>query len=240
MKHFKSLLFIGVLAVALCGCGRGGMAVKAGNYSDFNILKKNLPDDERLKFTEKLKCGWNLGNTFDATDDSGNADPAGLESAWVGIKTSEDMIKAVHKAGFETLRLPVSWHNHVSGDDYTIDKAWLDRVQEVVDYAINDGMYVILNIHHDEQEFFPSSDRMDSSRKYVSSIWSQIAERFKSYNEHLIFETLNEPRLVGSPNEWNLNMGAKECLDSVRCINELNQLAVDTIRKTGNNNAESP
>ena len=96
-----------------------------------------------------MTLGWNLGNTFDATDDDGYCkNDLDIESSWCGVKTTKEMIDAVKAAGFKTLRLPVSWHNHID-DEYQINEAWLNRVQEVMDYAIDNDMYVILNIHHD-------------------------------------------------------------------------------------------
>ena len=149
------------------------------------------------------------------------------------------MIDAVKAAGFKTLRLPVSWHNHVSGDHYTISEAWLDRVQEVLDYAVDDDMYVILNIHHDtDKEYcYPDKEHLEQSLSYMTFIWEQLADRFGDYDEHVIFESINEPRLVETDHEWWLDMNAAECVEAVECINEWNQNFVDVVRKTGGNNA---
>ena len=111
----------------------------------------------------------------------------------------------------------------------------MDRVEEVVKWALDEGMYVIINIHHDNTEDYeyPSYARLDQSKAYVTKIWSQIAERFASYDEHLIFETMNEPRQVNTNNEWWIDVNSdigKECMD---CINQLNQAIVDTIRDNG-------
>ena len=151
----------------------------------------------------------------------------------------KEMIDAVKAAGFQTLRLPVSWHNHVSGDQYTISAAWLDRVQEVLDYAIDNDMYVILNIHHDtDKEYcYPDKEHLEQSLSYMTFIWEQLADRFGDYDEHVIFESINEPRLVETDHEWWLDMNAAECVEAVECINEWNQNFVDVVRKTGGNNA---
>lgn len=198
-----------------------------------------LPESEALSFTERMKIGWNLGNTFDAhTDSSTLEDDLLTESMWCGIKTTKEMITTVKDAGFKTIRIPVSWHNHISGDKFIINQSWMDRVKEVVDYAIEEDMYVILNIHHDisEEYYYPSVQYLHSSIAYVSSIWSQIANKFKDYDEHLIFEAVNEPRLVGTKFEWWLNMNDQRCIEAVECINKLNQAFVDTVRSTGENN----
>lgn len=200
---------------------------------------QKLPDTDGLRFTRRLKIGWNLGNTFDAIWDGGYSEnELSLESAWVGVKTTKELIQSVKEAGFETLRLPVSWHNHLTDEEFTISQAWLTRVQEVVDYAIENDMYVILNTHHDVDTayYYPTKEYLDSSKKYISSIWSQLARHFSNYDEHLIFESMNEPRMVGTSYEWWLDMNQTQCQEAVNCINQLNQTFVDTVRSSGGNN----
>ena len=191
---------------------------------------------------EDMGLGWNLGNSLDATLGSG----LGTEISWGNPKTTQALIDKVKSLGFNTVRVPVSWGKHVSGDNYTIDSAWLARVKEVVDYCYKNDMYVILNIHHDTKSsasasgagYYPRSSAYSSSEKFVTSVWSQMAEYFKDYDYHLIFETLNEPRLIGTGYEWWFNKWniPSEVKDAIECINKLNQKAVDTIRNTGSNN----
>ncbi len=191
---------------------------------------------------EDMGLGWNLGNSLDATGGSG----LDTETSWSNPKTTQALIDKVKSLGFNTVRVPVSWGKHVSGDNYTIDSAWLARVKEVVDYCYKNDMYVILNIHHDTKSsasasgagYYPRSSAYSSSEKFVTSVWSQAAEYFKDYDYHLIFETLNEPRLIGTGYEWWFNKWSipSEVKDAIACINKLNQKAVDTIRATGSNN----
>lgn len=191
---------------------------------------------------EDMGLGWNLGNSLDATGGSG----LDTETSWSNPKTTQALIDKVKSLGFNTVRVPVSWGKHVSGDNYTIDSAWLARVKEVVDYCYKNDMYVILNIHHDTKSsasasgagYYPRSSAYSSSEKFVTSVWSQAAEYFKDYDYHLIFETLNEPRLIGTGYEWWFNKWniPSEVKDAIDCINKLNQKAVDTIRDTGSNN----
>ena len=191
---------------------------------------------------EDMGLGWNLGNSLDATGGSG----LDTETSWSNPKTTQALIDKVKSLGFNTVRVPVSWGKHVSGDNYTIDSAWLARVKEVVDYCYKNDMYVILNIHHDTKSsesasgagYYPRSSAYSSSEKFVTSVWSQVAEYFKDYDYHLIFETLNEPRLIGTGYEWWFNKWSipSEVKDAIDCINKLNQKAVDTIRNTGSNN----
>ncbi len=192
-----------------------------------------IPQNDALKFVESMRLGWCLGNTFDAVD-CNLSDELQYESAWSKAVTTKEMIHAVADAGFRTIRIPVSWHNHVD-EGWQISGAWMDRVQEVVDWALDEDMYVILNIHHDNGEDFmyPSYELLDQSKEYVSAVWKQIAARFADYDEKLVFETLNEPRQIGTDHEWWVDVNSevgKECLDAV---NQLNQVAVNTIREDG-------
>lgn len=203
------------------------------------VIQQPIPDNDAMAFVKNMKIGWNLGNTFDAINDGHVKDEMSIESYWCGVKTTEEMIDAVHQAGFNTLRLPVSWHNHVD-DSFTISEQWLSRVQQVVDWAVQRDMYVILNIHHDvyPQYMYPNSENYATAEKYVTTIWQQLAERFQSYDQHLIFESMNEPRLKDTAQEWWFNQNDPLCLDSADCINRLNQAFVDTARASGGNNAD--
>ena len=207
---------------------------------EINAPALNLPDNEGVNFVKNLGVGFNLGNTFDAYSDPTPANEMDTETCWHHTYTTQQMIKDIHAYGFDTIRIPVSWHNHVD-DDVTISEQWLDRVNEVVDWAIDEGMYVILDIHHDNHPeangFYPDRAHEAQSRKYISRIWEQVAERFADYDEHLIFEGMNEPRLVDTEHEWDLKPGDSECHEAIDCINELNQLFVDTVRAAGGNNA---
>ena len=191
-----------------------------------------------LAFVRKLRLGWNLGNTMDATNSMTTGANLNLESSWSGIKTTPEMIDTIKEAGFKSVRIPVSWHNHVD-KDYNIVAPWLARVKTIVDYVISRDMYCIINIHHDNQKeyIYPTTEYLEQSKNYVKRIWEQVGETFKDYDDHLIFESLNEPRLVGTKNEWYLSDN-EMCHDAVRCINELNQVFVDTIRSQGGNNAD--
>ncbi len=191
------------------------------------------------QLAEDMQIGWNLGNTFDANDCTWLDNGLDYESAWNGVKTTKAHIDKLKDAGFNAVRIPVSWHNHVSGANHTIDSAWIARVKEVVDYCIDNDMYVILNIHHDNSNSYimPRQQYLEQSKKYLVDIWTQLAEYFKSYDHHLVFESMNEPRLIGSNYEWWLDMNSNECIEAVQCINTLNQLFVDTVRASGGNNA---
>jgi endoglucanase len=200
---------------------------------DYHIaIKASVPENEALAFTRDMRIGWNLGNCFDAHD-SGCADEMDYETAWCGAKVTKELIHSMKEAGFNTIRVPVSWHNHIDADN-NISEKWMNRVEEVVGWVIDEGMYAIINIHHDDDQFYPSYDKLNASKKYVKDIWTQVADRFADYDEHVIFETLNEPRHVGKDYEWWINdKEADYAKESFDCINQLNQIAVDTIRADG-------
>lgn len=234
----RSLLSL-LLAVCLllpCLCAR---AEGRAEIPDLAVPRLDVPDSEAMAFLRRMGLGWNLGNTFDAIRSGSGGNELNLESAWCGVKTTEDMIAAVQEAGFTTLRIPVSWHNHVSGEGFTISEPWLNRVQQVVDWAYSRGMYVILNTHHDiDQAYcYPLSSCYETSERYLTSVWTQLAERFREYDEHLLFETMNEPRLAGTSYEWGFDARIDDCRDAADCIVRLNQAAVNAIRATGGENA---
>jgi endoglucanase len=200
-----------------------------------DVTQRAVMDTEPLSFAAALGPGWNLGNTLDATGGSG----LNTEISWGNPKTTQAMIDAVKEAGFKTLRVPVTWHKHVDGD-FTVDPEWMDRVQEVVDYAYGIGLFVILNIHHDDDKkyVYPDSEHFENSAKFVGRIWEQAALRFRDYSERLIFEGLNEPRLKGHPRfEWWQDWNDEACIDALDALCRLQQVFVDTVRASGGNNA---
>ena len=158
-RALSILLLISLLLGAVCAHGEEATipAIKS-------IYRQEIPDNEAMAFVKDMKIGWNLGNTFDATNDYNRGDDLKIESSWVGVKTTEEMVEAVHQAGYNTLRLPVSWHNHVD-ENFTINTPWLDRVQQVVDWAMERDMYVILNTHHDvyPEYYFPDEKNYATS-----------------------------------------------------------------------------
>ena len=190
-----------------------------------------------------MTLGWNLGNTLDATGGSG----LNTETSWTQPRTTKEMIDGLAKSGIKTIRIPVSWSRHMDKKTYTVDTEWMKRVREIVDWAIENDMYVILNCHHDNFNtprkmpacagYYPNSTNKNESERFLLNLWTQIALAFNDgYDEHLVFETMNEPRLCGTNHEWWFDANAAECKDAAACLNEYNQLVVDTIRASGGNN----
>lgn len=185
-----------------------------------------MKDLTPLDICKEITIGWNLGNTLDATGYGINS-----ETSWGNPKATEELILAVKKQGFNAVRIPTTWSNHITDTaSYTIDTAWMDRVQEVVNYAYDNGMYVILNAHHEDFND-PYDSNYKAASKELCAIWKQVANRFKDYDEHLIFEGHNEPRKRGTNLEWN---GGDT--EGRNVVNKLNADFVKTVRATGGNN----
>lgn len=204
---------------------------------------KAFSDISVIDSVKNMTLGWNLGNTFDATGGAGLAS----ETSWGQPKTTKAMIDGLASSGIKTIRIPISWARHMDKTTYTINKQWMLRVKEVVDWAIEDGMYVIINAHHDNGSspknlpacggYYPNSTNFDESERFLANVWTQIGLAFNDgYDEHLVFETMNEPRLAGTSHEWWFDVNAAECKDAADALNRLNQVAVDAIRSTGGNN----
>ena len=226
-------------ALLLCAVCAPAMGEESIVIPEVTVKQFDIPDNEAMAFVRGLGMGWNLGNTMDAYDDHFRGDPMDLEGYWCGVKTTKAMFEALAAQGFSTVRVPVSWHNHVSGEDYAIDEAWLSRVQQLVDWALESGLNVIVNTHHDNVKgfYYPDEEHLEESTRYMTAIWSQVAARFQDYDERLIFESMNEPRLAGTNHEWWFEAGSAECLEAAECINRLNQAFVDTVRQSGGLNA---
>ena len=222
---------------------------KTSVLKDFGEAKYFDEDITSKQIIDELGFGWNLGNTFDAWENQLNQ---GLDSeiCWGNPKTTPQLISALVKMGFKAIRIPVTWHNHLVDQKYTVDPEWMNRLKTVVDWCIEKGLYVIINIHHDNADFkkksikygdgyYPLKKDAVESEKFIYNVWSQIAIAFnEGYDHHLIFETLNEPRMRGLPNEWWYDPTNSTNEEAALVLNEYNKLAVKAIRESGGNNAK--
>lgn len=199
------------------------------------------------QLVEDMTFGWNLGNTLDVCQADRDGDgkinehvEAGEkvdETLWGNPKATKELFTSLKKNGVNAVRIPVTWRDHMDSNG-NIDREWMDRVQQVVDYAYSQGMYVIINVHHDgggDPKFGAwiieeSQNDYNTFLKKYKNVWKQIAERFKNYSDYLIFESMNE---VGFDTLYNKNKA-----DAYNLINKINQDFVDIIRATGGNNAK--
>lgn len=228
MKNRLRSMFIAAVLVG---------TVVAGSFTaPFSVqaAKKDTTSFEDLnqsQIVEAMGPGWNLGNQLESVTDN-----VPEETNWGNPVITEKLIQSVKAAGFKSIRIPVSYFAKIDDDkDYTIDSKWLDRVQEVVNYCIKNDLYAVINIHGDGYNTIDGGwllcngkNQTEIKKKY-KKVWKQIAERFKNYDEHLLFESMNE-EFDGSYSEPN-----KEYYQN---INDYNQIFVDTVRKTGDNNTK--
>ena len=219
----------------LAGCGKQETIPNISEESEKNMEKKEISMEEltAADVVGDMKIGWNLGNTLDSHNSSFSVDMSAeaFETAWGNPVTTKALIDAVISKGFNVIRIPVTWDGHLMEEEnWKIKEDWLDRVQEVVDYAYDNDVYVILNTHH-ESWYEPYYENEERAKEIMIAVWSQIAERFRDYDEHLIFEGMNEHRKIGTAVEWN--GGDKEGWD---VVNSLNETFVKTIRESGGNN----
>ena len=170
-----------------------------------------------------MGLGWNLGNTLESL---------GGETNWGNPKTTRKMIDTVKAAGFNTIRIPVTWDNGAGeAPDYTISDEYFDRIETVVNYALVNDMYAILNIHHSTTDwYFTTPELEESAADHYAKLWEQIADRFKDYGDQLIFETMNEPR--SSESDWTGDQTAYDI------VNHFNRVSLAAIRNSGGNNAD--
>ncbi len=229
----KKLLVIPLILALLTGCGFAEIATtsEVSSASDHQTTlggKYIMRDITPNELVAEMTTGWNLGNTFDSWGGSGLDD----ETLWGNPLTTKEMIDSIKDKGFNSIRIPITWYDHMGeAPDYAVDSKWMQRVEEVVNYALDDDMYVIINSHHEEEWRIPDKAHIDSVDKQHRALWLQIAEHFKDYGDHLIFEGVNEPRVKGGENEWN--GGTAEVRE---CVNILNKSFLEVVRSTGGNN----
>lgn len=229
---------------------------------------------------KNMGVGWNLGNTLESN--SGDVNnmwieawtnrlPSDYETAWGQPITTKALITMFKNAGFNAIRVPVTWYPHMeatfnsvkynsstqklttwntASDDIgtKIQEAWMKRVHEVVDFVVSQGMYCILNVHHDTGSsntawLIASGSTYDKQKERFEAVWRQIAEEFKDYDEHLLFEGYNE--MLDSYDSWSFasfatsgRYNANVANDAYGAINNYAQSFVNTVRATGGNNEQ--
>lgn len=215
------------------------------------VKDPSLPQNGAVAMSEALGLGWNMGNHFDAYYNgswAGSKEGYPDEEVWGGTKATQATFDGVKRAGFTSVRIPVSWLKMI-GDapDYKIDETWMNRVYEVVQFAHNSGLFVIINTHHDENHgvdntyqwqdikaAVASEERNNAIKAEITAVWTQIAGKFKDCGDWLIMEGFNEINDGGWG--WSADFRAdptRQC----NILNQWNQTFVDAVRATGGNNA---
>lgn len=214
--------------------------------SDDTGIRDNLT---ALEVSKLMGNGINLGNTMEACNrpDLGiTAEVSTYETYWGMPVTTQEIVDNMKAAGFDTLRIPVAWAENTmdyTNGDYTIRKDYLDRVEEIVNYALNNDMYVVVNDHWDGGwwAMFGSAkqETRDEAMKLYTAMWTQIAERFKNYSDYLILESANEELgdALNNSDHWS-DSGTLSEDERYQTVHKINQAFVDTVRGTGGNNAQ--
>jgi endoglucanase len=179
-----------------------------------------MGDFTSVQLTAQMGTGWNLGNTLEAI---------GGETAWGNPMATKQLVDAVKAAGFTTIRIPVSWSSFSNASDFTINETWLNRVEEVVNYALDNNMYVIMNEHWDGGWMQPTNAQKDYVNNRLGVMWKQIATHFRDYDYHLIFAGSNEVMVTDDYNT--------PTAEYYNAQNSFNQTFVTTVRATGGRNA---
>jgi endoglucanase len=209
-------------APATGGTATGG----AGNSCGTTVRSISAMD-----LVKDMGLGWNLGNTLDATGSG-----LGSETAWGNPLTTQAMIQSVASAGFKSIRIPVTWAGHFGGaPGYVIDSAWMNRVQQIVDWAQAAGLYAIINMHHDGLSpngwLLGAATNPTGVIAEYKALWAQIAQRFSCYSDKLILESMNEVGFASMESNGNPSQTA------INLLNQLNSEFATLVRASGGNNS---
>ncbi len=228
------------------------ITLTSGGYTQVvTVTQKGIGTDPDDPFESvwtmvgKFKMGYNLGNTLESNPSgswwedkiknlSGSELVEAYETAWGQPVITQETIDEIHAQGFNVIRIPVTWAPHMDEND-VIDATWMNRVEEVVKYALKDSGYVIINAMHDvgsDAWLTTDPDAYATSTVKYQTIWRQIAERFKDYDDHLIFESFNE--ILDKNFSWTAPAAGSADYETV---NKLQQDFVNVVRSTGGNNA---
>lgn len=246
MKKLSAVLLTAALSLTvLTSCGNentaqdGGAAAGSGANS---AVSGEMRDITSMELVKDMGLGWNLGDTLDVCQADRDGDGKVNEhveegekvdeTLWGNPKATKELFTALKEDGIKSVRIPVTWRDHMDADG-NVDREWMDRVHEVVDYAYGQDMYVILNVHHDgggDPKFGAwiiegaKNDKENTLAKY-KKLWSQIAEEFKDYGDKLVFESMNEVGFDGLAESAAYGL-----------LNEFNQEFVTLVRGNGGNN----
>lgn len=238
-KQLFSLFTAAALLCAFSGCSNSADSAASESASAETEVPE-MRDISTTVLVQDMGIGINLGNTFESCGDWieqwGDGSVESYETAWGSPVITQEMIEGYVAEGFGVLRIPVAWSNLMAAD-YTISPEYLKRVMQVTDWAMDTGMYVIVNIHYDGGWFADFSIQKDTCMQKYTRIWEQLSDAFQDYNDHLMLESLNEEGCWDDI--WNRYSGddsqKKEAYD---LLLEINQTFVDTVRASGGNNAK--
>ncbi|RKL68225.1 cellulase [Salipaludibacillus neizhouensis] len=212
----KNLLLITIFLL-------GTLIAPAITHANINDQSQNNQESSIQTYTNAMQPGWNLGNSFDAVGED--------ETAWGNPYVTQEFIKEIAAEGYKSIRIPITWDERMEENgDYMIDPDFLARVDQAVNWALEEDMYVMINIHHDSWLWLEEGMQSDYDRSLAryDAIWTQLAEHFKDYSNKLMFESINEPRFFGTDSERN------------EYLNELNTSFHKIVRQSGGGNDVRP
>lgn len=218
-KGFSRRLIACVLALS--------MVLAFGNG---NLQPASAAGSPSQAYVEAMGKGWNIFNTFD----SFNTTPGQIsdETSWGQPRVTQDYLAAAKAKGFKSVRIPMTaYTRYTLGADghYVIDSAWLARYKQVVDWAVSEGFYVMINLHHDSWiwlKYWDGNKASEEYKRYVD-LWTQLVNYFKDEPNTVMFETINEPQFTGATGSITI----QDKLDMI------NQAAYQATRNSGGNNA---
>lgn len=213
-----------------CYAVSGSMSGNTGEEEQEEEGKKYVPSSASNDYVNALGDGWNLGNTFDSYDTNLNV-PDLRENTWGNPDVTKELLHAIKEKGFESIRIPMTTYRRCEKKNgkYVIDETWLARYKEVVDWAVDEGFYVMINMHHDSS-WLSQWDGNKSSEEYIrfTDSWKQIADYFKDEPAQVCFETINEPQFYKA---------TKDCT-TYNMLDMINLAAYNIIRQSGGNNQD--
>lgn len=221
MKKTLKCLMAAMLAMLLT------LTTVASNKLSANAADTPLTGYSANEIVSMMDKGFNIGNSLEAT--GGNrTDILSQEKSWGNPEVTKALLHGIKEAGFNVVRIPITWQKFLANDN-TIDERWMNHVKEIVDWAIAEDLFVIINMHHEDTWLNISKlgDSYDTVSVKFAAIWTQVAEAFADYDQRLIFESMNEPRARGTSYEWT---GTQKEYD---VVNKLNQDFVNIVRGNG-------
>lgn len=198
-----------------------GDATETITVSQDGYTSTNMQSNAR-EIAKKINVGWNIGNTLEAYNGE-----VGSETAWGNPVITESLIKSIKAAGINAIRLPVAWHGYIEdAATYKIKDSWLNHIYEIVGWCVSNDIYVIVNIHWDYGwlEEHCTEEAKDATNKKQKALWTQIANKLNSYDEHLLFAGCNEPNVSNAT--------------QMAVLKSYEQTFIDAVRATGGNNAQ--
>ena len=234
-RKWQKIVLVMISILTMLGTSIGAIAAEVEETEEGQVSGGRTVPDTAFEVVEDMGIGWNLGNSLDAINKSKGYN-LNSETFWNNPVVTKELIDTVAAQGYGAIRVPVSWYNHID-ENGIIDERWLARVAEVVNYCLDNDLYVIINVHHDAgmddsyRWIYADVDGYETDCANLTNLWSQIATYFKDYDERLLFEATNE--IMNRDKNWNWGVAYVD----FRKVHDLDQEFINTVRATGGKNA---